>query len=306
MALGKAVYGRLMALLAAILFGCESVAVQLCYADGFTVMGLIAVRYGLAALLFGITLIFTRSPFWVAKEYRRQILILGLLFIASNWLLFISLAYLSAPLAILFFYAYPSLTAVVARFIYKEHLGMVKIYALVISMLGLFMLYWSSAGEISVLGTVVALAAAFLNALKLNMAEKVMSHVNVYTFSFDMAFIMCTFSIPLCLICGQFPTAGIPISGWLYAAGLALFVSYGSMLLINSSLKFVNAVDVSIICLMEPPVTALTAFLVFRDILSGWQIIGACLVMLSVAVPQISQLKANKSEAGNKVENTER
>ena len=284
----KVMAGRLMALLAAILFGAESVVVQLCYADGFTVIGLIAVRYSMAALFFGATLFFTHSPLIVEKPYRRRVFFIGLLFIASNWLLFISLAYLSAPLAILFFYAYPSLTALVAKVVYHTRLGWVKVLALVISMVGIILLYWSSAEDISFFGAAMALAAALLNAIKLNMSADVLPQLNVNTFSFAMSAMMSIISVPVCLIFGQL-SPGIPGLAWFYAFALALFVSYGSMLLINSALRYCSAVDVSIICLMEPPFTALTAFLVFGDKLAGWQIVGALLVMLSVAWPEFLQ-----------------
>lgn len=286
--------GRLTVALAAILFGCESVSVQLCYLGGFDTITLYATRFTIALVFFGATVLLFKAPILVEKEYRLRVFVIGLGYVGTTWFLFSALGHLPAALAILFFYAYPSLTALIARFFFHKKLNMVKICALLLAAAGLIMLYWSSAAGIEMIGVIFALLAALCNAIKLNIAGEVLPKVNIFTYSFDV------FAVMFLSVFVIVPLAGginlqVEANSWVYLFFLVIGVTYGAGLLINRGLKLIPAVDASIICLLEPPVTALTAFLIFRDILTPWQLAGGILLLIAVLLPQIQEYRLTRS-----------
>ncbi|MDO4581453.1 MAG: EamA family transporter [Bacillota bacterium] len=287
--------GRLMAVLAAVCFGTESVTVQLCYSGGFNVLTLLTMRYIVAVAMFLTIVLLTKAPLLVAREYRLTVLGMGLLLISGTFLLFLALSKLPATLCILFYYVYPSLTALLAKLFFKQRLGWVRIAALLISALGLILLYWSSAENILLSGVLIVFAAALCHALKLNILGVILLKNNIYTYSFNSAFVATMIVIPVCTV----------FDGWVFeltapAVGLmlylALFVTGAATLLLNRSLSMIPAVDVSIICLLEPPVTALMALLIFNERLSFPQLCGGFLILLAVALPQIYTIYEQKRQ----------
>ena len=129
--------------LTALLFGTESVVIQLAYAGGWSVFPLLTGRYLIASVvLFFVTKAY-RVPLLIQKGERLHTLLLVLLQLIVNICLLQALAYLPAALAILFFYAYPALTALVTRVFYHRPLTRTKTMALILSGVGLILLYWT-------------------------------------------------------------------------------------------------------------------------------------------------------------------
>jgi drug/metabolite transporter (DMT)-like permease len=287
--------GRLTVALAAILFGCESVGVQLCYLGGFDTITLYATRFAIALLFFAATVLIFKVPFFVEKEYRLRVVIIGLGYVGTTWFLFSALGRLPAALAILFFYVYPSLTALIARIFWHQKLGAIKICALLLSAAGLVMLYWSSAAGIELLGLLFALLGALCNAIKLNIAGEVLPKVNIFTYSFDVFAVM-FLSIFIIVPLGGGINLDVEPMSWIYLLFLTVGVTFGAGLLINRGLKSVPAVDVSILCLLEPPVTALTAYLFFHYLLTPWQLAGGILLLIAVVLPQLQEYRLAKNE----------
>ena len=292
-------YAYLMVLFAALLFGCESVIVKIAYAGGWTVFSLMAARFTIAALIFAAAVKLTGAPWLVEKGQRWATLRMCAVYIAAIIFLYLAYDHLSPALATLFFYAYPSATALISWLVYKKPLRRADLVALFLSAAGLLLLYWSSAGFISALGVIFALLAASFQGLRLNMSERLMSKVTVLTYNFNAVVITAAVGWLICLLGGaeefSFPAVSVP--GWITLVALALMITCGATFLTMKYIPKVGAVVTSLLMLLEPPTAAALGWIVFGDKLSGWQLVGGGLVLASVMLPIIFREKSTDIDA---------
>ena len=290
--------GIITAVGAALLFGTESVAVQLGYAGGFNLITLATFRFFLGVLVFLAVLIITKSLPMVERKFRSRVLLLAFLRLANSLLLYASLMFLPAALAILFFYSYPSFTAIFSRVIFKNPMSRITLYSLIVSAIGLALLYSSSLAGLSVLGVVFAILSAVFNALNMNLASTVFPYVNLYTYSFNVNVLVLAGYVIVSLldIWGGFTLHGINPDGWLSAVYLGIFVSACASFLMSRGIKLINPVNTSLIMLLEPPCAALLALLFFNDVLTLPQMLGGIIILLAVALPLIKNRRGKSQE----------
>ena len=290
-------YAYLMVAFSAILYGCESVTVKLAYNGGWTVFTLMTARFTVAVLVFGLAVALTGAPCLVEKGQRWATLKLCAFHVASLICLYQAYDYLSPALATLFFYAYPSTTALISRLIYKKPLRSSDLAALVLSAGGLLLLYWSSAAGISLIGVMFALASAFFQGFRYNMSERLMPKVTVITYNFNAVVIVAAVGWIICLLggAGDFSLAGVSGGGWLAMAAVALLVSSAATFLTMKFIPQVGAVVTSLLMLLEPPIAASLGWIIFGDALNGWQIVGGTLIIASVMLPIIFRGKEDQT-----------
>lgn len=292
-------YAYMMVAFSAFLYGCESVTVKIAYAGGWTVFSLMAARFTVAIVIFALAVGVTGSPWLVERGQRWATLRLAFVYAAALICLYLAYYYLSPALATLFFYAYPSFTAIISRLVYKRPLHSFDVVALVLSALGLLLLYWSSGDTISMLGMMFALLSALFQGIRYNISERLMPHVTVITYNFNTAIVVAAVGWVISLLggAGDFTPAGVTVPGWLALAGLGLVISSGATFLTMKFIPRVGAIATSLLMLLEPPVAAALGWIIFGDKLSGWQLIGGGLVLASVMLPIIFREKRIKADA---------
>ncbi|MCR4963424.1 MAG: DMT family transporter [Firmicutes bacterium] len=290
-------YGYLMTFCCAVIMGTEAVLAQLCYAGGFSVITILAVRYVMAAAIFVAVARIKKLDFTIPKAERKIVLLLGMMTVFGITVLFLAFALLPAALAILFLYAYPSLTALVAKLFFHQKLNKISIIALAFSAIGLVMLYWTSAAGLSVLGVVLALLAALNQSFKLNILEKHLPNLNLIVYNSIIMLIAAAVFLAAAPFSKSFSLAVEP-KAWLYAALLGVGVTVISNFFMTVGVNIIGAVEAGIIFLAEPPTTALLAFLLFGDQLTLGQMAGGILILLAAGLPSCySLIMAKKHSA---------
>ena len=286
-------YAYLMVAFSALLYGCESVTVKLAYGGGWTVFPLMTARFTVAVLVFAAAVKLTGAPWLVERGQLLPTLRLCAVHIAALICLYQAYDYLPPALATLFFYAYPSMTAIISRVFYKKHLYTADVAALLLSALGLVLLYWSSMDSISLIGVVFALLSAFFQGFRYNMSEQLMSRVNVVTYNFNAVVVVAAVGWLICLLGGAkgFALPQVTVTGWLAMAAVGVMVSGAATFLTMKFIPQVGAVATSLLMLLEPPMAAALGWIVFGDKLGGWQLAGGGLILASVLLPVLFREK---------------
>ncbi len=75
-------------------------------------------------------------------------------------------------------------------------------------------------------------------------------------------------------------------SFWIYLAGMGIFPSTLAYLLYTKGLEEVEASRAAIVVTIEPVVGTLVSYFIFREMLSGWQLVGILLVLTGVVLIQ--------------------
>jgi drug/metabolite transporter (DMT)-like permease len=293
------IYGYTVLVLSAIIWGTEAILVKLCYGSGFSVVSLLSFRYAVSLPVFVILVKRHNMPLLPPRELLRPLFELSANVLIGVIMLYLALALLPATLAILFFYAYPSFTSLLHMLLKRGSLGAPRLITLLISALGLILLYWSSNVGLSFWGVTCALFSALLQAAKLFKTASLLPHISAARLNLFTAFTTTVsaslfFIIRAAFNTGSFSFISISSSGWYYMLVLGMFVTVFGNLFMTLGIHNVGAVDTSLVLLLEPLTTAILAFFIFGDQLSLWQIMGGLLILLAVALPAMVNLREIK------------
>lgn len=278
--------GFIIVLLSALSWGTEGVIAQICYSEGMNTPTLLFFRFVVMALVFIIIAKAIGSPIILPRGNRRALLKVALLYLTTSSCLYSSFALMPATLSILFFYAYPSFACIISRIWNKESLGWGRIAALLISGIGLLLLYWTSFGTIPTWGVILALIAALAHSAGINIIGRELTSVNKVSYNASLAlFVMVIYGLFNCFA-GTW-TMDVSASGWLYLVLLAVFSTALPNYLYVWGVAIVGAADAAIVYLLEPVSTAITAFIVFGELLSKKQTGGALLILGAIVLQQV-------------------
>lgn len=291
--------GFLLVALSALFIATEVIFAKLAYDSGVGVVTTITMRFTLACIILMICLYATgqklRSP-----DDRKLLYFLIIIYASVAAMLFEAFALLPASLAIMFLYAYPSLTGILSYFIDKERLSREKILALALSALGLVLLLWSSWNNVSVLGVFLALGAAFANSFYLIYSPKILKRVSELSL-LSWLFLSCSiFYWATGLLSGSI-SFDFSSNAWFYLIGLGLISTAAATLALIYGLPLIGATRAAIVNTLELPFTAFLAFLVFEEVLTPVQFAGALLILLAVIIPQIPKRKVKAPKRHDKV-----
>lgn len=284
-------FGRLAIALCAFFFGSEAVMVQIAYENGFNSITLSACRFIIAALILLAVMLIRGVPLLPPVKLRSQVLIHGVLQSILTISIYVSLTFLPSAIAVLFFYAYPSITAILAKLLFRQSLGWPRLAALTLSALGLLLLYYNSAVELDLRGIVCSLIGALCNGLRLSLSQRIIDKMNIFTYNLNLLTVVTVLSLATALTgwLGPFDISSVRLGAVFPLLYIAIIVTTLTFALFNKFLPQVGAVDASLLMLLEPVSTAVLSFMIFNDRFAGWQWLGGLLVIFAVALPILTQ-----------------
>jgi drug/metabolite transporter (DMT)-like permease len=281
--------GTLMCLGSGAAFGAMAIFGKLAYDEGATVGTLLAVRFGLAAVLFWALVLASGFVREVQVLPRRDIG-LGLALGACGYALqagcfFAALEHIDASLLSLLVYTYPAIVAAAAVALGRERLDARKLTALLLASGGLVLvLLGAGTGALDPIGVALGLGAAVVYTTYILVGEGVAGR----TPPTMLSALVCTgATITLTAgsaLIGEFRPGDLTPAGWGWLACLAVVSTVGAVSLFFAGLARVGATTASILSTVEPVVTVLFAYLVFGEVLSAVQVLGGVLVLGAVLV----------------------
>lgn len=135
----------------------------------------------------------------------------------------------------------------------------------------------------SLLGDVLAFAAAGVIALYFFVGEKVRKDLSAVTYS-TLSYFFSALILFLYIGLRGDPLGGYTSSTWLSFAGLAVIATVGGQFIFNLLLKNVSASAVTMSILGEPIGTCILAWLLLRETISVRQTVGIFIIMAGMAV----------------------
>lgn len=286
--------GLLLALLAAGALGMEGIAAKLAYAGGANILTILAIRFLVAALFFWFGLL---TGTGVEKPGRATLV--WLIFLAlsgqgiTTLLLFYSFQYIPAAVAMLFFYVFPAVVTLLAAVFLQEALTKAKLWALLITFIGLIVILGVPGGYQDMRGVAAALVAAFTNGfyvvgqtrLLRNLAPQV---YNAYaTLSLGIAFLL------LSMVTGKF-SLDFNLQALLAIAVIAIICTVVAFTAMAWGLVLIGASRLAIVSTIEPLVTAIFGYFILGEVLQASQMLGGIIILAGVAWLQASGKKPKR------------
>lgn len=259
---------------------------------GVTTSGVIILRCGIAALLFGVTILI-KDPSKIKIRFRDLWCfvgtgILSLLFFSACYFSAMSLMSLSAAAILL--YTAPSFVIIISLFVFGEKLTVRKIIALVMSFggcclvcgLGSGSTYLTTAGILYGLGSGVGYAMySIFGKLAMDRGYSSLT-VNFYTTLFA--------SLGALAIWGDGGSLSVMVSSWnaaLWCLSAGVVTCYLPYLFYTYGLSGLEAGKASIMASVEPVVATFVGLVFFRESMTALNAAGVVLVLAAIVLLNI-------------------
>lgn len=287
--------GFLLVFLSAAGFGAMPVFARIAYRDGANMYELLTARFFIAFLVLAVYLRFRKPSRNLAPKELGGAIIMGLCgYSVASLSFFSALHRISAPLASIVLYTYPTLVTCLAMLARIERMDRIKLFALLISFSGLTLVLGSAFSSADPLGMGLALLAALLYSIYVLIGNYALKEAPLTAATMWIS-LSAAFGIGIVGLVSKQLTFAFGLHGWLAVAGLAIFSTVMAILLFLRGVVLVGASRASIISTLEPPITVLLAAVFLAEVLSGLQLLGGALVLgAAVLVNQKQKQSKNK------------
>jgi drug/metabolite transporter (DMT)-like permease len=251
-------------------------------------------------LLIGL-LIFRRSALRVAAADRKLLLLYGLSLTFMNVTWTWSVALNGAAVSTVLVYASPGITALAARFFFKERLSPIRVAAFVSSLIGcIFVARATDPAQwnLNAGGILIGVLSAF-SFTGYSMMGKITSHRNINSWTATLsAFSVAAIALlPIALVSlsgamtdrASLFSLGTQWNGWLILIVLAVIPTIGGFGLYTASLGHLPAGTANLLATLEPVLTTIWAYLLLNESLDGGQLIGGALIFGSVIALRLEE-----------------
>jgi DME family drug/metabolite transporter len=293
--------GYLMVAAAATLWGTVGIQVQTLFNYNLSLQSIVFWRLFFAFIvLFSFVFFTNKKRLIIGKK--------GLVYIALIGLfsqLFFNLFYFSCiqkttiATAVTLLYSAPIFIAVMARIFYKELFTPIKTTALFLCMGGCF--FAATGGSVAVLklnliGVLMGLGAGFAFSLVTIISKAIINKYHqltiiVYALGFGLLFYL-PFSHPLIIF-----QKSLPLEVWLLLSSFGVIstsIAYG--LYITGISYGIEVSRVGIISTLELVVAVILSYLIFKEALWGWKLVGILTVVFSVIIVQVDKILPVKNK----------
>ena len=249
------------------------------------------VALGMAAGL----LIFSRARFPLGRAHWTFMVFYGLTLAVFNSVWTFSVQYNGAAVATVMAFSSPAMTAILSRIVFKEQFSAVGTISILLSLGGIMLVsgaYNPSAWNLNPLGIVFGLSSGLMFAIY-NLEAKSASDKSIdswtallYSFA-SAAVFMLIFNGGNDFFAGQALLSnlfwlGNSVSGWGILIFLAVAPTLGGFGLYTLSIRYLSPTTANLIATLEPGFTAIWAYFLLNEQLTGIQLTGSLLVFTGV------------------------
>lgn len=285
-----------LVLLSAVLFSAKSVLIKLAYREHVDAISLLTLR-----MLFSLPFFLVMA--WLASRKetltpltRRDWLHLVLLGFAGYYMAslldFLGLKYVSASLERLILFLYPTITVFLSAAFLKKPISRVTWLAVAISYAGMAVVFGGEKIDSSphlMLGSVLVFGGALAYAGYLVGSGEIIQRVGANRFTGIALSISCLCCIVHFLIAN--PLASLRVSTHVYGLGLALafFCTVLPATLLTNGIRRIGASQAALIGGVGPVSTIYLGMVFLGESISGWQSVGAVLVLAGVLLISLNK-----------------
>ena len=284
--------GTLAGIAAAVCYGTNPLGALKLYATGMQTNSVLFYRFGLAWVIIAIVMLFKKENFKVTRQEFRVLTGLGLLFIVSSLTLYLSFHYMAAGVASTILFTYPVMTAVIMALFFHERVTFATLLSLLLSGVGVVLLYWSDNGEaLSTIGVLLVLASALSYALYIILMNKGNLRMSSIKINFYVLLYCALGMVVYSLVAGLPLTLPRGAVSWFYVGWLALVPGIFALVLMVYAAKYVGSTATAILGALEPLTAVLIGLLVFNEPFTAYLAIGIVLILAAVMIIALAQQK---------------
>ena len=273
--------GVSLALTSAASFGVMPVLTKVVYAGGTGPLGVLSVRFSLAAMLLLGLARRRGEPLPRGRQLRSLLLLGGVGYVVESLCYFFALTRISAGLTALLLYLYPALVVVLSAVLLGHRPRPVALAGVAVATVGTGLTIGPVGGGQTV-GVLLGLAAAASYALYIVLSSKASSGVGpLATSAVVMGACGAVYDVLALATGASLPHAAGP---WLALVAVSLLGTVVAVAAFFGALALLGPADTAVVSTAEPVVSVAVAGLAFGDRLTPWQLAGGALVLIAVVV----------------------
>ena len=276
--------GILCAILSAVCYGTNPFGALPLYEEGVNTATVLAHRFGLAVILLAIVMLIKRENFKVTRHEFKVLFSLGILFAASSITYYQSFHFMDAGIASTIPFVYPVMVAVIMAAFFKEHVTAMTVVAIVMSLVGIGLLYKGEAGaSLSAVGIVLCVLSSLAYAVYIIVVNQSSIKMSSYKMTFyamlvcEITLVLYSFTSPE-LYLHVLPSA----RAWSFAVWLSIVPTILSLVFMTVAVRHVGATPTAILGALEPLTAVAIGVMVFGELLTFRLIVGILFILCAV------------------------
>ena len=276
--------GILCAILSAVCYGTNPFGALPLYEEGVNTATVLAHRFGLAVILLAIVMLIKRENFKVTRHEFKVLFSLGILFAASSITYYQSFHFMDAGIASTILFVYPVMVAVIMAAFFKERVTAMTVVAIVMSLVGIGLLYKGEAGaSLSAVGIVLCVLSSLAYAVYIIVVNQSSIKMSSYKMTF-YAMLVCEITLMLYsftspeLYLHVLPSA----RAWSFAVWLSIVPTILSLVFMTVAVRHVGATPTAILGALEPLTAVAIGVMVFGELLTPRLIVGILFILCAV------------------------
>lgn len=283
--------GILITFSGAVLFSTKAVLVKMAFRDvKLDVITLLALRmvFSLPFFLLAAWWVRRKEPASLSSRQWLLVFLTGLMgYYVSSWFDFVGLQFISAGLERLILFLYPSFTALINFFVFKQVLGKRQKWALLLTYIGIGIAYYGEfrldAGNPNfMLGSLAVFACSITYAMYMSGSGRLIPQVGVTRYT-AYAMLSATFGVFVhFLLTHQVGETSFTPEIWKFGFLLAILSTVVPSFLISAGMKRIGSNNAAIVSSIGPISTIIQANIFLGEVIHTQQIIGTALVIVGV------------------------
>jgi len=279
------VKGYLLAAIAAASYGMNPLFALPLYSQGMDATSVLLFRYALAIPIVAIMLRARGRSLGVSMRQLPQLIVMGVLMVASSITLFESYNYMDAGIASTILFVYPIMVAVIMAVAFRERLSVQTCLCIVMATCGILLLYHGDDGStLSPVGTVLVLISALTYAIYIATVNK-SSLQQMATLKITL-YVLISGMVVLAVRCGLGGGVQTPAHwyGWFNLVALAVFPTVISFVCTTAAIQAIGSTRTAILGALEPVTAIAFGVTVFGEVLTLRIGIGIVIIIAAVTL----------------------
>lgn len=287
--MNKKFIGIVCAIGAAVCYGTNPLGALNLYAEGMNTPSVLFYRFGLAwfiiAVVMGVKALSRRESLCVTRREFLTLTVLGLLFIGSSLTLYLSFRLMPAGVASTILFTYPVMTAVIMTLFFHERVRLATVASILLSLVGVLMLYWGDAGgTLSLVGVVLVLVSALTYALYIIVVDKSPLAMSSFKINLFVLFYCALGMAVYALLSGQQLQLPPTPAAWLWVGWLAVVPAIMALVMMVYAAKYLGSTPTAILGALEPTTAVLIGVFLFDEPFSLRLLFGIVLILAAVTI----------------------
>lgn len=275
--------GYLCGIGAAVCYGTNPLGALYLYEDGINANSVLFYRFALAVVMLGMLMAARRKSLKVSRRELSLLCALGVVFSTSSITLYFSFCFMDAGIASTLLFVYPVMVAVIMALLFKERLPAVSVFAIMLALSGIAMLYHGDGGAtLSTRGVVLVMFSSLSYAVYIVVVNKSPLRMSSMKLTFYVLFFGMLTVLTNSFITGLHIQMLTTPRMWSCAFMLALLPTVFSLVLMTISVHETGSTPTAVMGALEPLTAVVIGVAVFGEQLTPRLAAGIVLILTAV------------------------